>query len=145
MGDLTMPELAKKMAKLDFTMFTTSTAEGAATSRPMSNNGDVEYDGTSYFFAYQSSRKVTEIRSDRAVLLSFTGAAGMLGGPPLFVGVEGIATLIDDKAQFAEHWTKDLDRYFPEGIDSPDIVMIRVDAALIRYWDGGDEGSITVN
>lgn len=110
----------------------------------MSNNGDVEYRGDSYFFAHQNSRKVADLRADPHVTLSYTGAVGMLGGPPLFVTVEGTAALIEDKNAFADHWTKDLDRYFPEGIDTPGVVMIRVDANLIRYWNGNDEGQIAI-
>lgn len=144
MSELTLPDLSKKMAKLDFTMLTTLSLDGGVSARPMSNNGDVDYDGDSYFFAYAQSRKILEIRADHNVGLSYTGAAGMLGGPPLFVDVQGIASLIEDKAAFAEHWTKDLDRYFPEGIDTPGVVMIKVEADTVRYWDGGDEGVIKV-
>lgn len=144
MTELTLPALSKKMAKLDFAMMSTIALDGGLTARPMSNNGDVEYEGVSYFFAYADSRKVVEIRADGHVGLSYTGAAGMLGGPPLFVEVEGSAKLIEDKAAFADHWTKDLDRYFPQGIDTPGIVMIKVQAESVRYWDGGDEGTITI-
>ncbi|WP_380786873.1 pyridoxamine 5'-phosphate oxidase family protein [Sphingomonas sp. R86521] len=144
MADLDLHDLSKKMAKLDFTMMATRPPDGTMTARPMSNNGDVDYHGDSYFFAYADSRKIADLRADPHVLLSYTGAAGMLGGPPLFVTVEGRATLIEDKQAFADHWTKDLDRYFPEGIDTPGVVMIRVDAKAIRYWDGADEGTISV-
>ncbi|MGV8938057.1 MAG: pyridoxamine 5'-phosphate oxidase family protein [Allorhizobium sp.] len=144
MSDLTLHDISKKMAKLDFAMLNTSSRDGGLTSRPMSNNGDVEYDGDSYFFAYEQSRKIAEIRADSKVSLTYTGAVGMLGGPPLFVGVEGSASLIDDKATFADHWTKDLERYFPDGIDTPGIVLIKVRARSIRYWDGGDEGEISL-
>ena len=142
MSEMTLHDLSKKMAKLDYAMMTTQCLDGGTTSRPMSNNGDVEYDGDSYFFAYGDSRKVVEIGSVPEVSLTFTGAAGMLGGPPLFVTVEGAASLIDDIATFEEHWTKDLDRYFPDGIDTPGIVMIKVQAERLRYWNGGDEGTI---
>jgi len=144
MSDLSLKDLSKKMAKLDFAMLNTRSSVNGLTARPMSNNGDVEYDGDSYFFAYGSSNKVSEIRSDNSVSLTYTGVVGMLGGSPLFITVEGNASLIDDKSQFEEHWTKDLDRYFPEGIDTPDIVMIAVRAKNIRYWDGADEGSISL-
>ena len=144
MANLTLPELSKKMAKLDFAMMATRSAAGVLTARPMSNNGDVAYEGDSYFFAYAHSRKAAELRADPYVTLAYTGAAGMLGGPPLFVTVEGSAALIDDKAVFAEHWTKDLDRYFPDGIDTPGVVMIQVTAKAIRYWDGNDEGTIAL-
>ncbi|WP_294242243.1 pyridoxamine 5'-phosphate oxidase family protein [uncultured Sphingomonas sp.] len=142
MATMTLPELAKKMAKLDFAMLATQSASGAMTARPMSNNGDVDYDGDSYFFAYAQSRKVAEIQAQPLVTLSYTGAVGMLGGPPLFVAIEGRAALIQDRAQFEAHWTKDLDRYFPDGIDTPGVVMIRVHAERIRYWDGEEEGEI---
>lgn len=144
MSELTLSDLSKKMAKLDFAMLITQSADGGQTARPMSNNGDVEYDGDSYFFAYEQSRKIGEIRANDTVGLSYTGAVGMLGGPPLFVAVEGVASLSTDKAIFADHWTKDLDRYFPEGMDTPGVVMIRVSAKAIRYWNGSDEGQITL-
>lgn len=142
MADLSLHDLARKMAKLDFAMLVTQTADGGSTARPMSNNGDVDYTGDSYFFAYRDSRKIAEIERQPKVLLSYAGAAGLLGGPPLFVAVEGTATLIEDRSRFEEHWTKDLDRYFPDGIDTPGVVMIAVHANRIRYWSGDDEGEI---
>ncbi|WP_159952423.1 pyridoxamine 5'-phosphate oxidase family protein [Rhizobium sp. 18065] len=144
MSELTLHDLSKKMAKLDFAMLNTAAVGGGLTSRPMSNNGDVEYDGDSYFFAYTQSRKISEIRADNKVSLTYTGALGMLGGSPIFVGVEGSASLIEDKSAFADHWTKDLDRYFPEGIETPGVVMIKVHAKSIRYWDGSEEGQISL-
>ncbi|WP_267351898.1 pyridoxamine 5'-phosphate oxidase family protein [Sphingomonas sp. GM_Shp_2] len=142
MSELTLKDLSAKMAKLDFAMLVTG--NDGTSARPMSNNGDVDYRGDSYFFSYRDTRKVADIQAGPRVLLSYTGAVGMLGGPPLFVAVEGRATLIEDKAQFADHWTKDLDRYFPEGVDTPSIVMIAVHAKRIRYWDGQDEGEIAL-
>ena len=51
MTDMTLSDLAKKMADIDFCMLSTRTAGGEIAARPMSNNGDVEYDGDSYFFS----------------------------------------------------------------------------------------------
>lgn len=144
MAEMTLEDLSKKMAKIDFGMLSTRTEGGAIASRPMSNNGEVEYRGDSFFFAYDTARSVTDIAGDPRVGLSFTGAAGLLGGPPLFIAVEGEAALIRDKAQFAEHWTKDLDRWFEQGIDTPGLVMIRVHASRLHYWNGSDEGEITL-
>ena len=50
-----------------------------------------------------------------------------------------------DKARFAEHWDKSLDRWFPQGIDTPGMVMIEVDANRIHYWDGEDEGEVKLH
>src|SRR5690349_14476193 len=49
---MTIKDLSEKLAKIDFCMLTTNAAAGVLNSRPMSNNGDVEYDGDSWFFSY---------------------------------------------------------------------------------------------
>jgi len=64
MADLSLHDLSKKMAKLDFAMMATRSPNGTMTARPMSNNGDVEYRGDSYFFAYQDSRKIADLQAD---------------------------------------------------------------------------------
>ena len=60
------------------------------------------------------------------------------------VAVEGRAELVRDKAQFEAHWTKDLDIWFEDGVDTPGLTMIRVKAERIHWWDKGDEGEITL-
>jgi len=77
--------------------------------------------------------------------LSFQAKAGMLGMKPFFITVAGKAEIIKDKAKFAEHWTKDLDAWFKEGIDTPGLVLLKVHAARVHYWDGYDEGEIRVD
>ncbi|QXI62626.1 hypothetical protein CP157_00300 [Paracoccus marcusii] len=64
------------------------------------------------------------------------------GAPPLFVAVEGEAGIIRDKATFADHWTSDLERWFPDGIDTPGMALIKVAAVRIHYWDGEEEGEV---
>ncbi len=142
MPTLTLPELAKKMADIDFSMLQTHAASGEIAARPMSNNGDVDYDGDSWFFSTEDTDMVREIQRDPRVGLTFTGSKSLLGKPPLFVAVQGRATLIGDKATMAQHWVKDLERWFEQGVDTPGLVLIRVTAGRIHYWDGQDQGEI---
>lgn len=142
MTTLTLPELAKKMANIDFTMLQTRAENGEIAGRPMSNNGDVDYDGDSWFFTTEDTDMVREIQQDPKVALSFTGSKSLLGKPPLFVAVQGRATLIRDKAIMQQHWVKDLERWFEQGVDSPGLVLIKVAASRIHYWDGEDQGEI---
>ena len=144
MADLTVADLSEKMRDIDFAMLSTQTEGGAVASRPMSNNGDVEYDSDSFFFSYDSARTVADISRTPQVGLTFTGSKGLLGKPPIFIAVEGIAELIRDKAAFAAHWVTDLERWFPQGVDTPGLVLIKVHAKRIHYWDGSDEGELTV-
>lgn len=139
---LTLPELAKKMEKIDFCMMLTKSGEGAIASRPMSNNGDVAYDGDSFFFSYEDTNKVRQITADPTVSLTFTAPPSFLGKPGIFVAVEGKASLIADRAVFQAHWVKDLDRWFPQGVDTPGLILIKVHADRVHYWDGEDNGTI---
>lgn len=142
MTTLTLPDLAKKMAGIDFTMLQTHADSGEIAGRPMSNNGDVDYDGDSWFFTSEDTDMVREIQHDPKVALTFTGSKSLLGKPPLFVAVQGRANLIRDKAIMQQHWVKDLERWFEQGVDTPGLVLLHVRANRIHYWDGNDEGEI---
>lgn len=62
----------------------------------------------------------------------------------IFIAVESDADPIRDKAEFAGHWDKSLDRWFPQGIDTPGLVMTRARARRIHYWDGEKEGEVAL-
>ncbi len=144
MGDKTLTDIAKEMKDIDFVMLQTKTEGGQIAARPMSNNRDVEYDGDSWYFLFDDSRTFQDISRDPKVGLSLQGNKGLLGKPPIFIAVEGQAEIIRDKSTFAEHWTKDMDRWAKDGIDTPGLAMIKVHAGRIHYWDGQDEGEIRV-
>lgn len=142
MAELSIADLAGKMRDIDFATLSTRTDNGAISGRPMSNNREVEYDGDAYFFTLEDTRTVADIRRDPRVGLAYQGKSGMLGMRPFFLTVEGRAELIRDKGRFAEHWTGDLDRWFDQGIDTPGLVLIKVSAERVHYWDGYEEGEI---
>lgn len=141
---MTLSDISKEMRDIDIAMLSTRATGGEIAGRPMSNNGDVEYDGDSFFFARERAHLITDIERDPNVGLSFQGSKGLLGSPPVFISVEGKATVIRDRAQFNEHWCSDLDDWFEDGVDTPDLVLIKVHASRIHYWDGKDEGELTV-
>jgi general stress protein 26 len=131
------------MRGIDIAILSTKTENGRIASRPMSNNGDVEYDGDSYYFTYEQARTVRDIERDPEVSLAFSSKPGLLGGG-LYVAVEGKARLIRDKAAFKEHWVPDLDIWFERGVDTPGLVLIKVEAERIKFWDGNEDGEIQV-
>jgi general stress protein 26 len=139
----TIEEIAERMAGIDIAILSTHTDAGQIANRPMSNNGDVQFDGTSYYFTFEQARTVADIEANPKVALGFTGAGGIFSDA-IYVAVEGNAELIRDKAEFRKHWTSDLDRWFDKGVDTPNIVLIKVTAARITYWDGEDEGEVKV-
>lgn len=144
MTDLTLQDLSEKMRHIDFTMLFTRAENGAAAGRPMSNNGDVEYQGDSFFFAYEQTDMVRHIEADPRVSMSFQGSKGLLGQPPLFIAVEGQGKIIRDQSAFEDHWQAGLDRWFPEGTATAGLVMLQVAAQRIHWWSGEDNGEIVI-
>ena len=145
MSDLKLEDISEKMRDIDFAVLSTRTEGGAIAGRPMSNNRDVEFDGDSYFFTCDDTRTVRDIGGDPSVGLTYQAKSGVLGMKPFFITVEGRAELIKDKGRFAEHWTKDLDAWFKDGIDTPGLTLIKVVAERLHYWDGFDEGEIALS
>jgi general stress protein 26 len=141
----TLADISEAMKDIDFCMLVSRAADGSIGGRPMSNNRQVEYEGTSRFFTCDDTRMTQDIARDASVGLTYQGKAGLLGmvgKPGLFIHVEGEASLIQDKARFAEHWDESLDRWFEQGIDTPGLTLIEVSARRIHYWDGEDEGEV---
>jgi general stress protein 26 len=136
-----LAEIAKQMAGIDIAILSTHAEGGEIASRPMSNNGDVTYDGTSYYFTYEQARAVSDIQRNPKVALGFSSEAGIFSDG-IYVAVEGTAELIRDKAAFKQHWTSELDKWFEKGIETPGIVLIKVKAKRATYWKGREEGEI---
>jgi len=137
----TLADIAQDMAGIDIAILSTHTENGEIANRPMSNNGDVAYDGTSYYFSYEQARAISDIERDPKVALGFSSEAGLFS-EGIYVAVEGTAELIRDKAAFQQHWTSDLDKWFDKGVDTPGIVLIKVKAKRVTYWQGRDEGEV---
>lgn len=131
-----MKDLAQKMRGMDLCTLTTVSDYGRLASRPMSNNGEVEYDGTSYFFTWADSRMARDIRDNHHVQLNFRADQGFL-----FVAVQGEARVLTDRRVMKEHWHKELEQWFKDGLDTEGLVMLVVDARRIQWW-GEDEGQI---
>ncbi len=126
--------IIKLMRKLDTCMMTTQNGRGSFNSRPMSNNGDVAYDGNSYFFSYEGSKKIREIEKNQQVSLEFSGPKG------LYISLSGKAKLIRSRVRMQPHWQRSLDKWFNKGLETPGIVMIHVKANRLAYWQKNEQG-----
>ena len=115
----------------------------ALESRPMSNNREVEYQGDSFFFAYDDCSAAQEIKQKAEVNLGFIH--NKLLGKNFYLSVTGNAELIYDKAEMKKHWSKDIEIWFKDGIDTPGIVLIKVHADRLKYWHGTEEGEVSVS
>ena len=144
MASKDLKDVAETLKDIDFVMLNTHADGGEIAGRPMSNNRDVEYDGDSWFFVDKESRTFEEVSRDPKVSLSVQGSKGLLGKPPVFFSIEGETEIVQDRAAIEAHWTKDLERWWPEGPSTPGVALLKVRARRIHYWDGEDQGEVPV-
>ena len=137
-----MQEVSDMMQEIDFCMLVSRAQDGSLAGRPMSNNQQVEYEGTSYYFSSDDTRMVDDIGRDASIGLTYRTPTGPDGRPGTFIHVEAEAKLIRDKEVFKEHWVEDLERWFTDGVNTPGLVLIEARAKRIHYWAGEDEGEV---
>jgi len=123
--------VAERMRELDICMLSTRTDDGIA-SRPMSNNAQVEYDGDTWFFARRASAVVREIETDPTVALGYIATER-----GTWIAIDAEAAIDHDANHKRERWFEELRRWFENGPDDPEVVLIRATATRIRAW-GGD-------
>lgn len=125
-----LAKLRELIKGIDFGMLTTIEEDGTLHSRPMSTNGDVEFDGDLWFFTYGSSHKILEIAREHKVNVSYANPEKQS-----YISVSGVATIVRDKKKIEELWHAPLKAWFPDGVDTPDIALIKVHAERAEYWD----------
>ena len=91
-----LEDISDRMAGIDIAILSTHTENGQIANRPMSNNGDVKYDGTSYYFTFEQARTVSDIKASNKVALGFT-SPGSVFSDAIYVAVEGVAELIETR------------------------------------------------
>ena len=125
-----LARLREMVKDIDFCMLTTVDESGDLHSRPMSVNGEIDADGDLWFFTYGNSHKVVEIGKTPKVNASFAKPEDFR-----FVSMSGTAQLVRDRAKIEELWKPQFKAWFPEGTDTPDIALLRINVEKAEYWD----------
>ena len=134
-GRKAIPQIATLINQIDICLFATRGDDGQLHSRQMSNNGQVEWDGQSWFFAPTDGRLVTELRADPAAVAAYRAEGGFA-----FVSVSGRATIETDPELKERYWLDDLERWFPNGPADPNVALIRLDAEEAQWWTEDGDG-----
>ncbi len=88
------------------------------------------FEGALYFFTGAATPKVEEIKANPHVLLTYANP-----DKQSYVSLSGQATVERDRGKIDELWTKEIEAWFPDGKDDPNLVLIRFDAEEAEYWD----------
>ena len=127
-SDLT--KLRELLADTRVCMLTTIDADGAPWSRPMALQSDDAFDGTLWFFTNADEPKTEHIARNANV-----GVAVSRTAESDYIALAGTASVHHDPAKAKELWREPARAWFPDGPESPDLRLIRVDVSRAEYWD----------
>lgn len=122
-------KIGELIAGIDIAMLTTAGEDGRLFSRPMATQ-KVDFDGDLYFFTYDNSPKSVEIQHDAQVNVAYSHPS-----KNDYVSVSGHAQIVHDQAKMKELWNPIYNAWFPQGLETPHIALLKVTAESAEYWD----------
>lgn len=123
-------QLRTLIKDIDNAMLTTVDDDGSLHSRPMSIFSDIDADGKLWFFTFADSHKVLEIQRCQQVNVSFSSP-----DQQRYISISGTAELVKDRNKLQEKWKPELQTWFPQGIDEPNIALLKVNINKADYWE----------
>lgn len=126
--------VAELISGEEVAMLTTRAPDGTLTSRPMALQ-QIEFDGDLWFLTERSSPPVAHVAADPQVNVSVAGSTS-------WVSLTGSARVVDDTARVRELWNPVVDAWFDGGPESPEIVLLHVEASSAEYWTTGPGGRV---
>ena len=127
MPDEQIAKVAELIKDARFAMLTTVSADGSLVSRPMGVQ-DVDFDGDLWFFADADSHKVAEIEHGSPANAAFAGSSS-------WVSVSGPAEVVRDVAKQRELWGPVAEAWYPDGPETPGLVLVVLRGETAEYWD----------
>ncbi|HET6226831.1 MAG TPA: pyridoxamine 5'-phosphate oxidase family protein [Bacteroidia bacterium] len=123
-------EKLKAMATdIQFCMFCTIGYSGTISSRPMTTN-EVDGEGNIWFFTNKLSEVSIEADQKNNVCLAYACPS-----KNDYLSVTGVASVVLDRAKIKELWKPAHKVWFPEGVDDPELALIKVSPVNAEYWD----------
>jgi general stress protein 26 len=123
-------KLREMIKGIEVAMLTTIEDDGSLRSRPMATQR-IEFDGDLYFFTKVSAPKVDEVERDFNVCVSYAALEDQR-----YVSMSGPARLLDDRAKMEELWFPDLETWFPDGLQVPELTLLWISVTQAEYWEG---------
>jgi general stress protein 26 len=122
-------KISALMKGIKFAMLTTVEEDGSLHSRPMTTQ-EVEFDGDLWFFTRADAPKVWEAKQHRQINVSFANP-----DKSTFLSASGPAILVRDRAKMEELWKPAYKIFFPQGLEDPEIALLKISVERAEYWD----------
>ncbi len=127
--DENIKKIGEIIKDIDFTMMTTIDNEGELQSRPMSTQ-KTEFNGEVYFFTFDDTSKTDQISNNPRVNLAYADP-----DQQTYLSLKGTAEISKDRKKMEELWSPALRVWFPQGLETPGIILIKVRVDTAEYWD----------
>lgn len=124
-----LDRLAALVGEIKFAMLTTAEPDGTLRSRPLATM-QMDAQGALWFFTGQSSPKVHEVEAHRQVNVTYARPDRQD-----YVSISGTAETVRDRQKMQQLWTPWIKPWFPQGLDDPDLVLLKVTIRQAEYWD----------
>lgn len=132
-GDATpqerMAKLRELIAHIETAQLVTMDTDGVLRSRPMATQ-QLTDEGELWFFTNDYSAMVDNVLLHPEVCVTYADPASNS-----YVSVSGKAELVRDAQKIRQLWRPVLKTWFPQGVDDPDLALLRVDVVSAQYWD----------
>ena len=117
-----LARLAALVRQMKVAMLTTVEPDGSLRSRPLHT---LELDGAGrlWFFTHAAA-------NGRQVNLSYADPRD-----EDFASISGTARVVRDKEKMRALWSSRLARWFPRGLEDPDLALLEVRIDKAEYWD----------
>lgn len=122
-------KLNELIAGIEIAMLTTQSSNNQMESRPMVTQAATD-DGCLWFFSAQDSSKVDDVHNNNEVNVAYADPINMR-----FVSVSGTCELVRSHTIARELWRPSYNRWFPRGVDDPELILLKVTVNAAEYWD----------
>jgi general stress protein 26 len=112
-------------------MLTTFTVDKGFHSRPMAT-AQLDVEGSLWFFTNEFSSKVAEISLDNKVNVTYSNSSANT-----YISLNGVAQVVDNRSKMEELWDPFIETFFKDGLQDPNLTLLRVDLSDAEYWDNG--------
>lgn len=114
---------------IEIGMITTHNQKGDLVSRPMQAQ-EADADGCLWFFTSNTGELIGEIHHNSSVNVTFAAP-----NKNKYLSIAGEAFEVRDRQKMQELWKPALKAWFKDGIDSPDITLLKVEMQTGQFWD----------
>lgn len=124
-----MSKVAQLVEEIKFAMLTTHEHDCTLRSRPMTTL-QMDGDGCLWFFTNLHSSKINDVNEECHINLAYARS-----DKQDYLSIAGTAEIVRDREKMQALWTPWIKPWFPDGLDDPDLVLLKVKMVEADYWD----------